>query len=253
MRRIGVGALCDLVRPIPIGASVVVVDEEQFFGLTVHRLEVEDAAVGDERLETLFVAAGQEEYRVAAVRCPDAAHAGFVGPRLPGHVVDGREVVADVLPRVVARYLVEPLLPERGQAAAVGRHDDVALCGHQLEIPAVAPELRHDALRAALAVKQGGVLLGRVEIGRQDHPRQHLLAVGGLHPVFLHLAHPDVVVNRFVDGRKLRQRAVGGVDAEELGGHRDRAHFGDDPIAGHREGVDVVVAAGYHLDLAYRG
>ena len=108
-------------------------------------------------------------------------------------------------------------------------------------------------MRAALAVKQGGVLLGRVEIGRQDHPRQHLLAVGGLHPAFLHLAHPDVVVNRFVDGRKLRQRAVGGVDAEELGGHRDRAHFGDDPIAGHREGVDVVVAAGYHLDLAYGG
>lgn len=53
VRRIGVGALCDLVRPIPVGASVVVVDEEQFFGLTVHRLEVEDAAVGDERLETL--------------------------------------------------------------------------------------------------------------------------------------------------------------------------------------------------------
>ncbi len=39
---------------------------------------------------------------------------------------------------------------------------------------------------------------------------------------------------------------------EELRGHRDRAHLGGDPLPGHREGVDVVVAAGDDLHLADR-
>ncbi len=248
--RVGVGALRHGVLRVPVGASVVVVDEEELLRLAVHRLEVEDAAVGDEGLEALLVAAGQIVDRVAAVGGAHAAHALAVDPRLARHVVDGREVVADVLPRVVARDLVEPLLAERGQAAAVGRHDDVALRGHQLEVPAVAPRLRDDALRAALAVEQRGVLLRRVEVGGQDDPYEHLLAVGGRHPALLHLAQPDGVVDPPVDRGELLHRAVGGVDCEELGGHRDARHLGGDAPLGHREGVDVVVALGDDLHLA---
>ena len=127
MRRIGVGTHGRGVILFPVGPAVVVVDEEQLLGLAVHRLEVEDAAVGDEGLEALLVAAGQEIDRITAVGGAHAAQPVAVAPRFARHVVDGREVVADVLSRIVARNLFEPLLPERGYAAAVGRHDDVAL------------------------------------------------------------------------------------------------------------------------------
>ena len=253
MRGVGVGALCRGVRGVPVGASVVVVDEEELFGFAVHRLEVEDAAVGDEGLEPLLVASGQEVDRITAVRGADAPHAGLVGPRLARHVVDGREVVADVLPGVVSRDLVEPLLPERRYAAAVRGHDDISLCGHELEVPAVAPAVCHDALGASLAVEQRGILLRGVEVRREDHPREHLLAVGGPHPSLLHLAHADVFVDRAVDCGDLLQGPVGGVHRVELRGRGDRGQLGDDPSAGHREGVDAVVALRENLDLAVHG
>ena len=68
MRRVGVGTLRRGVRRVPVGASVVVVDEEQLLGFAIHRVEIEDAAVGDEGFETLLVASGEEIDRIAAVR-----------------------------------------------------------------------------------------------------------------------------------------------------------------------------------------
>ena len=217
--------------------------------MAIHRLEVEDAAVRDEGLEALLVVAGQEVDRVAAIRSTDTTHAGLVSPRLFRYIVNRGEVVADVLTRVVSRDLIEPLLTERRQTATVRSNHHIALCGHQLEVPAVAPELRYNTLRATLAVEQRGVLLRGVEVGRQDHPDEHLLAVGGLHPALLDLAHRDVVVDRTVDLRELCHSARGGVDREELVGHRDGADLGCDHATLHGEGVDVMIAGRDHLHL----
>ena len=89
-------------------------------------------------------------------------------------------------------------MAEAGQTAAVWCHDYVAVGCHDLEVPAVAPELAYGALRAAFAEEQGGVFLVWVEIGRENDPCEHVLAVGGLHPTLLYLAErklgEDVVV-----------------------------------------------------------
>ena len=94
----GVGTLCHGVLLVPVGAAVIVVDEEELLGRAVHAVEVEDAAVRYECLEPAFVLPGEVIYRVTAVACADASETVAVYPRFPGHVVDGAEVVADVLP-----------------------------------------------------------------------------------------------------------------------------------------------------------
>ena len=52
--RVGIGTHRRGVLLVPVGASVVVVDEEELLGLAVHRVEVEDAAVGDEALKRFW-------------------------------------------------------------------------------------------------------------------------------------------------------------------------------------------------------
>ena len=248
--RVGIRALCRSVVFLPISATVVVVYEPQLLGVAIHRLEVEDAAVGNKGLETLLVATGQEIDRITTIRSTHTAHALLIGPRLFGYIVDGREVVADVLTRVIARDLIEPLLTKRGQTAAVGGYDYITLGGHELEIPAIAPRLRYDALRTTLAVEQRRVLLRRVKVGRQDHPYEHLLAIGRLNPAFLYLTHRDLVVDRLVDGRDMLHSTRCRVDSEELGRHRDAGHLGGNLLTGHREGVDVVITLREDLYLA---
>ena len=184
---------------------------------------------------------GEVIYRVTAVACADASETVAVYPRFPGHVVDGAEVIADVLAAVITRNLVEPLLSERRYAAAVRGYDHISLGGHELEVPAVAPELAHHVLRAALAIEQGGVLLVRVEVGGKYHPCQHLLAVGGRYPAFLYFAHLHVVVDVLVHEGQLVEGAV--VHAVELRSLRDAHLFRDAYAVGIGEGGDVVVAA----------
>ena len=118
--------------------------------------------------------------------------------KIVGGIVDGCEIVAHALSCPVAADCLVPLMAEAGQTAAVWCHDYVAVGCHDLEVPAVAPELAYRALRAAFAEEQGGVFLVWVEIGRENDPCEHVLAVGGLHPTLLYLAErklgEDVVV-----------------------------------------------------------
>ena len=44
------------------------------------------------------------------------------------------------------------------------QYDDVTVGCHNLDVPAVAPELTHRTLRTALAEEEGRVLLGFIEI-----------------------------------------------------------------------------------------
>ena len=78
---------------------------------------------------------------------------------------------------------------EARKTTTVGSYDDIVVCRHNLEIPTVAPELADGTLRTAFTEEEGGVLLVRVELWRINHPGQHLLAVGGLHPAGFHLTH----------------------------------------------------------------
>ena len=249
MGRVSIRAHSGSVRLVPIRTAVIVVHEPQLLGLAIHRLEVVDTAVSDECFEALLVVAGEEEGRVAAIRCTDATHTLAVAPGLACHVIDSREVVANVLTTIIARDLVEPLLTERRQTAAVGSNHNVALSCHQLEVPAVAPKLANDALRTTLAVEQRRIFLCGVEVGRQDHPNEHLLVVGGLHPTLLDATHRDVVVNGLVDVRELCDSALS-VNGIEFGSRRDGSDLGNDLLARLGEGVDVVIALGQHLNLA---
>ena len=76
---------------------------------------------------------------------------------------------------------------------AVGRDDDISVGSHHLEVPAVAPELADRTLRTTLTEQQGGIFLSFFIVGRQHHPYQFLLAVGGGYPVLLHLAEGQLV------------------------------------------------------------
>ena len=59
-------------------------------------------------------------------------------------------------------------------------------------------------------------MLVGIEVGRIDDPHEHILAVGGLHPAFLHIAHRQLGKNLVVDGGDLLGFARGGVNAEEF-------------------------------------
>ena len=197
----------------------------------------------DECLETTLVLTCEEVYRVATIACAYCAQTLLVTPRLGSHVVNCAEIVLDVLTAVVARYLVYPLGAERGYATTVGCYDDVALCRHQLEVPTVAPELANHTLRTALTEEEGGVLLVGVEVGRQDYPGEHLLAVGGGYPTLLHLAHTDIVIYLAIYTGELRECAVG-CYREEFGCVAYLGHAYHDVVARGGHSVDVVITCG---------
>ena len=172
---------------VPEGIVVLPVGEPVLLGLRVHSLEVEGAVVGDEALEALVVVAGQVVHAEAAERGTHGTQAVFVYIRqVVGGIVDGHQIVVHALAGPVAAYFLAPLRAEAGQTVAVGGHNHIAVGGHDHEVPAVAPELAYGALRTALAEEQGGVFLVGVEVRGQNHPRQHVVAVGGLHPAALH-------------------------------------------------------------------
>ena len=151
--RVGIGTLRGGVGFVPISTFVVVVDEPQLLGVAVHALEIEDSAVSNQCFETFLVVARQEEGRVAAVACTHATQTLLIRPGFGRYVVDGSQQVADVLTRLVARNLVQPLLTERRQTATVGGNNDIALGSHKLEVPTVAPELAYHALGTSLTVE----------------------------------------------------------------------------------------------------
>ncbi len=214
--RVGVGLAHGGVVPVPEGATEVPIHKPHLLGFEVLCLQVEHAVVGDEGLEAAVVVTGQPVHAEAAEAGTHGAEAVLVDVRLFLQLVDGAEVVLHALSAVVAADFLKPFLTEAGQAATVGGDDDVVVGGHHLEVPAVAPELAHSALRSAFAVEQGRVLLGAVEMRGIDDPGQHVLAVGGLHPAFLDLTHGELGEDVVVDGGDLRCLARGGVDAEEL-------------------------------------
>ena len=135
----------------------------------------------------------------------EAAEAGayttqavFVDKRFFCHFVDGCEVVFHALAAVIAADGFIPLYTEARKTAAVGGYDDIVVGSHNLEIPAIAPELAYGALRTTFTEQEGRVFLIRVKLWRVDNPCQHLFAVCSLHPASFNLTHFQLVVNLLV-------------------------------------------------------
>ena len=171
---------------VPVSIVVLPVGEPVLLSLGVHGFEVEGTVVGDEALEALVVVAGEVVDAESAEGGSDTAEAVAVdiGQGVAG-IVNGAEIVAHALTSPVAGDLLQPLLTEAGKTAAIGSNDDIALRSHDVEIPAVGPELGNRRLWATFAEEQGGVLLCGVEVRRLDDPVEELLPVGGGAPAGL--------------------------------------------------------------------
>ena len=118
----------------------------------------------------MVVMTGEPINREAAETCSDAAEPILIHKRLFCHLVDRRKVVFHTLATVVATYRLVPFHTEARETAPVRGDDDIIVCGHDLEIPAVGPELADGTLRSAFTVKQGGIFLRRIEMRRIDDP-----------------------------------------------------------------------------------
>ena len=182
MRRVGIAALYSWVVLVPVRATQIPVGEPEFFGFEILLFHVEESVVCDEGLETLVVVSGQPVYRISSEAGTYTAQAVFIYVRFLGDVVDGGQVVVHAVSAVVGADFFQPFHAESRQTATVGGDDDVIVCSHNLEIPAVAPELADGALRTAFTEQQGRVFLVRVEVYRIDYPREHVFTVDSLCP-----------------------------------------------------------------------
>ena len=113
---------------------------------------------------------GKPHCRVASEACAYTAQAVGVDVWLLGDVIDCCKQVAHAVAAVVGTDLPVPRVSETREAATVGSDDNISVGCHNLEVPAVAPELAHRRLGTTLAEEQGGVLLRRVEVWRVDDP-----------------------------------------------------------------------------------
>ena len=179
---------------LPRRAAHVPVREPEFFGFDVLLLRVVDAVVGDERLESFVVVSGEPIDAVASETCADGAEAGAVNVGFSGEVVDGGKIVLHALTGVVAADFFKPFHAEAGETAAVRGDDDIVVRRHDLEVPAVTPELTDGRLRSSFAEEEGGIFLGGVKVRRIDNPAEFLLAVGGFDPALLDFSPGEVVV-----------------------------------------------------------
>ena len=201
---------------MPVGLVVLPVAEPVLLCLQIHGGEIEGTIVRDEALEALVVVACEVVDAEASKRCTYGCKSVFINEgQILSSIVDGREVVVHALSAPVTRDFLKPLLSEAWQTTTVRSHDNITVGSHDEEIPAVAPELGDRALRTSLAEEQGGVLLGLVEVRRQDNPCEHVFAIGGLHPALLDgglcQLIEDVLVleGQLGNGRLLRLLEVG--------------------------------------------
>ena len=249
---VGEGALSCGVVLLPEGSAHVPVGKPHFFGFEILGLHVEDAGVGEKGCEAAFVVAGEPVDGEAAVACAGGAYAGVVDVGLGLEVVDSGEVVLHVLAGIILGNLRVPLCAEAGKAATVGGDDYVAVGAHKGEVPAIAPELADGLLRAALAVEDGGILLSGVELGRINHPHEHLLAVGGGHHALLHGGHVELGEDVAVDvGEGSNDGSFLALEGDELklvGAQHAVVHGNEAVVAYGGEGGEIGALVGELAD-----
>ena len=115
-----------------------------------------------------------------------------------GSIIDSGEIVTHTLTGPVAADLLTPLRAEARQTATVRSNDHISLRGHDHEVPTIAPELTDRTLRTTLAEEQGRIFLILIEVWRQDHPVEHLLAIGCLHPFLAYLSWSELIEDMLI-------------------------------------------------------
>ena len=126
----------------------------------------------------------------------------FIYIRLFSYVVDGTQVVVHAVTSVVCTDIFQPFHTESRQTATVGSNDDIVVCCHELQIPAIAPELADRTLWTSLAEKKSRILLVRVEISRINYPWKHIFSIDSLGPAcfyFTHLQLTEYLIVFFCD------------------------------------------------------
>ena len=159
-------------------------------------LLIEDSRVRDECIEHVSMCSAEVVYRVSSIAGSACCHLAYERLRL--HFFGSRKVILHVEARIIAGYLLCPLLAECSGSTSVWKHDDVSLICHQSVVPAVRPALAERALRASKADCDSRVSLRRIELRRVENPCEHVFSVYRLHisclcAVILELAE-DVLV-----------------------------------------------------------
>ena len=259
MRRVlvGLSGACRLVF-VPVSIVVLPVGEPVLLSLGVHCLEVEGAVMRNEALEATFVMTCQIVNREAAKRGSDGTEAVFIDVRkvLRGIIYRG-EVVLHALSGPVSADFLEPFLPEARHTATVRGNHDITLRSHYHKVPTVAPELTDGTLGAAFAEEERGIFLRSVKVRRQNHPGQHLLSVGCLHPTLFDGGLCQLVEDVLVHFGQLLYLCVGNrvarVNDIEVSGFRDAVTFRNKFLfIKHLHGTKVGPVVAELLDLALK-
>ena len=198
MRRVGKRTLCHRILFFPVCASHIPVGKPFFFSFQILHFHVEDAIMSNERFEPFVVMSGQPIYRESSEAGTYASQTIFVHIRLFCHFIDSSEVILHTLATVIATNLFVPFHTESRQTATVRSNDDIIISCHNLEVPAIRPELAYRALRTSFTEQQSRIFLVRIKLWRINHPCQHLFTICCFHPATFHFTHFQLVIDLFV-------------------------------------------------------
>ena len=122
----------------------------------------------------------------------------FVYIRLFCHFIDSSEIIFHTLATVVTTDLFVPFHAKSRQAATIRSNNDIIIGCHNLEIPAIRPELAYRTLRTSFTEQQSRIFLVRIKLRGIDYPCQHLFAICCFHPATFHFTHFQLVIDLFV-------------------------------------------------------
>src|SRR5882672_3583193 len=149
------------------------ISKPKLFGRAVHTLEVVNAVMRDEYLETearIVVVSLDPIDHVAAVTRAGRANAILVDELIALNKIRGAVHDVDVsFATPVTADLVYKSLTIPGRAARVRAKYDVAVVSEHLLVPTIAPVVVPGALRATVNQNNERILFVRVEVGRFDY------------------------------------------------------------------------------------
>ena len=153
MWRVGEGALRCCVLLFPISAAHVPIGNPFLFCFEVLHFHVEDTVVSNECFEAFVVMSRKPVDGESSEAGTYAAQTFLIHERLFSHFIDCSEVVFHALAAIVATDGFVPFVTESRKAATVRGYNDIIVGSHDLEVPAVTPELADGALWATFAEK----------------------------------------------------------------------------------------------------
>ena len=171
MRRVRESTLSRSVLLFPVRSTHIPIGEPHLFRFQILHFHIKDTIVGDKRLETFIMMTCQPIYGESTEAGAYTTQAILIYIRFLGYLVNSSEIVFHALSAIIAADSLIPFQAKSGKTPTVRCHDNIVISRHDLEIPAVRPELAHRALRATLTEQQGRILLIRIELRRIDNPR----------------------------------------------------------------------------------